>query len=171
MYIEFRFIAPFRALFINLIFFVQGVSFVRCIKPNSSQKNGEFVDKYVIAQLNGSGMTDMLKLMQNGFPCRIQFTDIYEIYKPLMPSALSSLEPHMCFKVLLRSMKLNENDFKFGTTKLFFRPGKYTTFDSLLKADPDHLLSIVKDAHRYLIRYYFRRAIFAVAAVIKCKPN
>ena len=37
------------------------------------------------------------------------------------------------------------NDFKFGLTKVFFRPGKFAEFDQLMKADPAHLRMLINE--------------------------
>lgn len=50
-------------------------------------------------QLRFFGLTDVLVLMQQGFPSRTQFTELYGVYKPMMNKELQRLEPRIFFKV------------------------------------------------------------------------
>ncbi|ETE72834.1 Myosin-VI, partial [Ophiophagus hannah] len=45
---------------------------------------------------------------------------------------------------LFKALGLNEQDYKFGLTKVFFRPGKFAEFDQIMKSDPDHLADLIK---------------------------
>ena len=44
---------------------------------------------------------------------------------------------------LMQALGLDDNDFKFGLTKVFFRPGKFAEFDQLMKSDPDNLRILI----------------------------
>ena len=43
----------------------------------------------------------------------------------------------------VQALGLNDHDFKFGMTKVFFRPGKFAEFDQLMKADPENLRVLI----------------------------
>lgn len=100
------------------------------------------------------GMVSVLDLMQGGFPSRAPFHELYNMYKQYMPDKLTRLNPRLFCKVrlhrlnsfltyyvllqfcgvtececvslqaLFKALGLNDNDFKFGLTRVFFRPGK-----------------------------------------------
>ena len=45
---------------------------------------------------------------------------------------------------------MDDNDFKFGLTKVFFRPGKFAEFDQLMKADPENLKVLIDKVQKWL---------------------
>ena len=47
-----------------------------------------------------------------------------------------------------QALGLDDNDFKFGLTKVFFRPGKFAEFDQLMKADPENLKVLIDKVHK-----------------------
>ena len=116
-----------------------GTNFIRCIKPNVKMVESMFDGGSVLSQLQCAGMTSVLELMQQGFPSRAPFSDLYNMYKTILPPDLARLDPRLFCKALFKALGLNDNDFKFGMTKVFFRPGKFAEFDTLMRSDPQHL--------------------------------
>ena len=49
-----------------------------------------------------------------------------------------------------QALGLDDNDFKFGLTKVFFRPGKFAEFDQLMKADPENLKVLIDKVQKWL---------------------
>jgi len=47
------------------------------------------------------GMTSVLELMQQGFPSRTAFADLYGMYKQYMPPEIARLDPRMFCKVCI----------------------------------------------------------------------
>ncbi|KAJ3613824.1 hypothetical protein NHX12_020070 [Muraenolepis orangiensis] len=82
-----------------------GSSFIRCVKPNL---------KMVRHHCSARG----------GFPSRAPFHELYSMYKRYMPDKLTRLDPRLFCKALFKALGLNANDYKFGLTRVFFRPGK-----------------------------------------------
>ena len=72
-------------------------------------------------------------------------------------------------QALFHALGLNEEDYKFGLTKVFFRPGKFAEFDTMLKADPENLRELIKKVRRWLICTRWKRAQWGALMVIKCK--
>jgi myosin-6 len=107
-------------------------SFIRCIKPNQLMQPKVFKGGEILSQLQCAGMVSVLDLMQGGFPSRTAFKDLYELYAKVLPPALSKLEPRIFCKALFKALGLNENDFQFGVSRVFFRPGKVTASFLLL---------------------------------------
>ena len=116
-----------------------GTNFIRCIKPNVKMVAHMFDGGSVLSQLQCAGMTSVLELMQQGFPSRAPFSELYSMYKAILPPDLARLDPRLFCKALFKALGLNDNDFKFGMTKVFFRPGKFAEFDTLMRSDPQHL--------------------------------
>ncbi|MGH0119504.1 UNVERIFIED_CONTAM: hypothetical protein FKN15_007705 [Acipenser sinensis] len=101
-----------------------GSSFIRCVKPNLKMVSHQFEGAQILSQLQCSGMVSVLDLMQGGFPSRAPFHELYNMYKKYMPAKLTRLDPRLFCKALFKALGLNENDYKFGLTRVFFRPGK-----------------------------------------------
>ncbi|XP_032999161.1 unconventional myosin-VI isoform X4 [Lacerta agilis] len=146
-----------------------GSSFIRCIKPNLKMTSHHFEGAQILSQLQCSGMVSVLDLMQGGFPSRASFHELYNMYKKYMPAKLSRLDPRLFCKALFKALGLNENDYKFGLTKVFFRPGKFAEFDQIMKSDPDHLAELVKRVNHWLICSRWKKVQWCSLSVIKLK--
>lgn len=64
-------------------------------------------------------------------------------------------------------MGMNDDDYKFGVSKVFFRVGKFAEFDEILRMDPDNLSKMVERARKWIICYRWRRAIYTARSVIR----
>lgn len=76
-----------------------GTHFVRCIKPNLKMVDHLFEGGQILSQLKCSGMTSVLELMQQGYPSRAPFSDLYNMYKKYLPPELARLDPRLFCKV------------------------------------------------------------------------
>ena len=65
---------------IVLFFFDQGASFIRCIKPNGKMCARDFEGGSILSQLECAGMVSVLNLMQDGWPSRAPFKDLYQMW-------------------------------------------------------------------------------------------
>ncbi|XP_033979705.1 unconventional myosin-VI-like isoform X4 [Trematomus bernacchii] len=146
-----------------------GSSFIRCIKPNLKMISHQFEGAQILSQLQCSGMVSVLDLMQGGFPSRAPFHELYNMYQQYMPPKLCRLDPRLFCKALFMALGLNENDYKFGLTRVFFRPGKFKEFDSIMKSDPDHLAELVKKVNTWLIHSRWKKVQWCALSVIKLK--
>ncbi|XP_051954529.1 myosin VIa isoform X2 [Xyrauchen texanus] len=146
-----------------------GSSFIRCVKPNLKMISHQFEGAQILSQLQCSGMVSVLDLMQGGFPSRAPFHELYNMYKEYMPAKLTRLDPRLFCKALFKALGLNENDYKFGLTKVFFRPGKFAEFDQIMKSDPDHLAELVKRVNKWLICSRWKKVQWCALSVIKLK--
>ncbi|XP_071324130.1 unconventional myosin-VI isoform X1 [Trachinotus anak] len=146
-----------------------GSSFIRCIKPNLKMVSHQFEGAQILSQLQCSGMVSVLDLMQGGFPSRAPFHELYNMYQKYMPPKLTRLDPRLFCKALFKALGLNENDYKFGLTRVFFRPGKFAEFDQIMKSDPDHLAELVKKVNKWLIHSRWKKVQWCGLSVIKLK--
>ncbi|XP_053678324.1 myosin heavy chain 95F [Anopheles nili] len=146
-----------------------GTNFIRCIKPNSRMIDHEFEGSLALAQLKYSGTNSVLELMEYGYPSRVPFNELYNMYKSYLPPELARLAPRTFCEAMLQSLKLNSNEFKFGITKVFFRPGKFVEFDRIMRSDPENLQAIVAKVKKWLIRSRWIKSAFAAICVIKLK--
>lgn len=146
-----------------------GTNFVRCIKPNSKMSDHFAEGASILSQLECAGMNSVLDLMQQGYPSRTQFQELYNMYKKYLPPDLARLDPRLFCKALFKALGLDDNDFKFGLTKVFFRPGKFAEFDQIMKSDPENLAELVKKVRRWLICSRWKKAQWCTLSVIKLK--
>ncbi|VDN02128.1 unnamed protein product [Thelazia callipaeda] len=144
-------------------------NFVRCIKPNSEMKSNKFEGAMILSQLKCAGMASVLKLMQQGYPSRTSFADLYKMYEKILPSRLARLDPRLFCKCLFHALGLNDKDFKFGQTKVFFKPGKFAEFDQMLRQDPTHMEHLVKKVQSWLLHVRWKKAQYGVLSCIKLK--
>uniref|UniRef100_A0A668U231 Unconventional myosin-VI n=1 Tax=Oreochromis aureus TaxID=47969 RepID=A0A668U231_OREAU len=146
-----------------------GSSFIRCVKPNLKMVSHQFEGALILSQLQCSGMVSVLDLMQGGFPSRAPFHELYNMYKQYMPDKLTRLNPRLFCKALFKALGLNDKDFKFGLTRVFFRPGKFAEFDQIMKSDPDHLAELLKKVNKWLLCSLWKKVQWCCLSVIKLK--
>lgn len=144
-----------------------GSSFIRCVKPNLKMVSHQFEGAQILSQLQCSGMVSVLDLMQGGFPSRAPFHELYNMYKQYMPTKLTRLDPRLFCKALFKALGLNENDYKFGLTRVFFRPGKFAEFDQIMKSDPEHLAELVKRVNKWLVCSRWKKVQWCTLSGIK----
>jgi len=68
---------------------------------------------------------------------------------------------------MFQSLNLSAKDFKFGITKVFFRPGKFVEFDRIMRSDPENMLAIVAKVKKWLIRSRWVKSALGALCVIK----
>ena len=146
-----------------------GTNFIRCIKPNVKMVAHQFEGGSILSQLQCAGMTSVLELMQQGFPSRTPFSELYNMYKKYLPPELAKLDPRLFSKALFKALGLDDNDFKFGLTKVFFRPGKFAEFDQMMKADPENLKRLVAKVKKWILASQWKKAMWCALSVIKLK--
>lgn len=144
-----------------------GSHFIRCIKPNSEMVAHKFEGGQILSQLHCSGMDSVLKLMQQGYPSRSSFMDINRAYRDLLPAQLARLDPHLFCRALFKALGLSEADFRFGASKVFFRPGKFAEFDEIIRSDSEHVAQLVQRVSRWLVRSRWRKAQYCALSVVK----
>jgi len=129
----------------------------------------QFEGGSILSQLQCSGMTSVLELMQQGFPSRTGFIDLYEMYRRFLPPELARLDPRLFCKALFRALGMNEKDYKFGVSKVFFRPGKFAEFDAIMRSDPDNLAKMVDKVKKWLLQSHWKKAQWCALSVIKLR--
>lgn len=144
-----------------------GSNFIRCIKPNDQFRKHDFEGGQILSQLQCAGMVSVLHLMQEGFPSRTAFSDLYHKYKSFLPASLVKLDPRTFSHALFHAVGMDSNDFKFGLTKVFFRAGKFAEFDQIMHSDPATLNELIKKVMRWIIRNRWKRAIWCSLSVQK----
>lgn len=146
-----------------------GTHFVRCVKPNSQMKAWHFDGSAILGQLQCAGMASVLRLMQEGFPSRTSFADLYAMYEKNLPPSLARLDPRLFSKCLFHALGLDQNDFQFGNTKVFFTAGKFAEFDQMMKQDPETVMELISKVTDWLVKARWRKVQYGAWSVIKLK--
>ncbi|XP_033248651.1 myosin heavy chain, muscle isoform X18 [Drosophila miranda] len=98
--------------------------FVRCIIPNEMKQPGLVDAHLVMHQLTCNGVLEGIRICRKGFPNRMVYPDFKMRYQILNPRGIKDLEdPKKASKVLLESTDLNDDLYRLGHTKVFFRAG------------------------------------------------
>ncbi|XP_028414571.1 unconventional myosin-VI-like isoform X2 [Dendronephthya gigantea] len=144
-----------------------GANFIRCIKPNGTMQSSSFEGGSILGQLECAGMVSVLQLMQEGYPSRTSFNDLYKMYGKYLPEKLARLNPRTFCQALFRAVGMDPEDFKFGLTKVFFRPGKFAAFDQIMQSDPESLKALVSKVSRWIVVNRWKKAIWCAISVQK----
>ena len=132
-------------------------AFIRCIKPNYDLNvNHGYRDGFVKNQLISLGVLETCKVLQQGYPTRIEFTELDERLRPAMPpevrSEFDKEKPQTFVKALLWASEVAPDAYKVGNTRVFFAPGRVSVLDSLLTMDPgsDQVRALVQRMDTFL---------------------
>merc|ERR1712113_1234266 len=99
--------------------------FVRCIIPNENKAPGEVDGQLVLHQLRCNGVLEGIRICRKGFHSRMQFNDFKQRYQILAASAIPPgyIDGKTASEKLIEALQLDENEFRIGLTKVFFRAG------------------------------------------------
>merc|ERR1712212_1311697 len=99
--------------------------FVRCIIPNENKAPGEVDGQLILHQLRCNGVLEGIRICRKGFPSRMPFNDFKQRYQILAASAIPAgfIDGKVACEKLLEALQLDENEFRIGLTKVFFRAG------------------------------------------------
>jgi hypothetical protein len=93
--------------------------FVRCMKSNMEKMSQKFDSHVMLTQLRYSGLIEVCRIRQNGFPHRYTFDKFYQIYYILNSSAKSFFE---LLKYFVEKVQYLSSDHYFvGHTKIFLK--------------------------------------------------
>ncbi|XP_039258979.2 uncharacterized protein LOC120335527 isoform X2 [Styela clava] len=100
-------------------------NFVRCIIPNYEKKPGKIIAHLVLEQLRCNGVLEGIRICRQGFPNRIQFQEFRQRYEILTPNILPKgfMDGKKAAVMMLEELDLDENLFRIGQSKIFFRGG------------------------------------------------
>ncbi|XP_065316366.1 unconventional myosin-VI-like isoform X2 [Gordionus sp. m RMFG-2023] len=164
-----KFRSQLKALFDK--FSGSNTNFIKCIKPNSRMTKHEFEGANILHQLESSGTLEVLKLMEYGFPAKVPTLDFYNRYTNYLPSSMERMDIRIFCKYLFKSVGLKETDFEFGTSKIFFRSGKFAEFDDLIRNDAENIKSHIERLKTYIIKAKWRRVQWCTLCVIKMRKK
>ncbi|XP_039358068.1 myosin heavy chain, skeletal muscle, adult-like [Mauremys reevesii] len=100
--------------------------FVRCIIPNETKTPGAMEHELVLHQLRCNGVLEGIRICRKGFPSRVIYADFKQRYRILNASAVPEgqfMDSKKASEKLLGSIDIDQTQYKFGHTKVFFKAG------------------------------------------------
>jgi myosin protein heavy chain len=99
--------------------------FVRCIVPNEEKKARKIDANLVLDQLRCNGVLEGIRICRQGFPNRLPFSDFRQRYEILTPNVIPKgfMDGRKASQQMLESLGLDKNQYRLGTSKVFFRAG------------------------------------------------
>jgi myosin protein heavy chain len=109
--------------------------FVRCIIPNEEKKAGKLDVHLVLEQLRCNGVLEGIRICRAGFPNRVLFSDFKQRYEILAEGVIPKgfIDGRKAAILILEQLNLDKNQYRIGSTKVFFRAGVVTFFHLLIQ--------------------------------------
>ncbi|XP_028267757.1 myosin heavy chain, fast skeletal muscle-like [Parambassis ranga] len=134
--------------------------FVRCLIPNEVKTPGIMENHLVIHQLRCNGVLEGIRICRKGFPSRILYADFKQRYRILNASAIPEgqfIDGKKASEKLLGSIDIDHTQYRFGSTKVFFKAGLLGTLEELR----DEKLASLVTQTQALCRGYLMREEFS----------
>uniref|UniRef100_T1JHV8 Myosin motor domain-containing protein n=1 Tax=Strigamia maritima TaxID=126957 RepID=T1JHV8_STRMM len=106
--------------------------YVRCIKPNDEKSSFKFEPKRAVQQLRACGVLETIRISAAGFPSRWPYQDFFSRYRVLITSKdIKRTDMKTTSEKILQNIIKDDDKFKFGKTKIFFRAGQVAYLEKL----------------------------------------
>jgi myosin heavy chain 6/7 len=132
--------------------------FIRCIIPNEKKASGVIDSALVLNQLTCNGVLEGIRICRKGFPNRMLYDDFKHRYAILASEAASNSDTKKgsigITDQLVNDQNLNDEEFKIGQTKIFFKAGILARLEDLR----DEKLGIIMTAFQSKIRWFLAQA-------------
>ncbi|KAI3359480.1 hypothetical protein L3Q82_013884 [Scortum barcoo] len=149
--------------------------FVRCLIPNEIKKPvhvditaGIMDNHLVIHQLRCNGVLEGIRICRKGFPSRILYADFKQRYRILNASAIPEgqfIDGKKASEKLLGSIDIDHTQYRFGSTKVFFKAGLLGTLEELRD---EKLASLVTQTQALCRGYLMRKEFSKLIAQKDC---
>ncbi|XP_053906200.1 unconventional myosin-IXb isoform X4 [Cuculus canorus] len=93
--------------------------FIRCIRSNAEKKEMLFDESLVLQQLRYTGMLETVRIRRSGYSAKYTFQEFIDQFQVLLPKNAKALKEDIC--VYLNKLKLDENYYQIGMTKVFMK--------------------------------------------------
>ncbi|NXM02567.1 MYO9B protein, partial [Tyrannus savana] len=93
--------------------------FIRCIRSNAEKKEMLFDENLVLQQLRYTGMLETVRIRRSGYSAKYTFQEFIDQFQVLLPKDAKASKEDIC--TYLNKLKLNENYYQIGKTKVFMK--------------------------------------------------
>ncbi|NXL59454.1 MYO9B protein, partial [Chordeiles acutipennis] len=93
--------------------------FIRCIRSNAEKKEMLFDETLVLQQLRYTGMLETVRIRRSGYSAKYTFQEFIDQFQVLLPKNAKASKEDIC--VYLNKLKLDENYYQIGLTKVFMK--------------------------------------------------
>ncbi|KAF1472967.1 Unconventional myosin-IXb, partial [Pygoscelis antarcticus] len=93
--------------------------FIRCIRSNAEKKEMLFDESLVLQQLRYTGMLETVRIRRSGYSAKYTFQEFIDQFQVLLPKNAKASKEDIC--VYLNKLKLDENYYQIGMTKVFMK--------------------------------------------------
>ncbi|NWI58589.1 MYO9B protein, partial [Calyptomena viridis] len=93
--------------------------FIRCIRSNAEKKEMLFDENLVLQQLRYTGMLETVRIRRSGYSAKYTFQEFIDQFQVLLPKNAKASKEDIC--AYLNKLKLNENYYQIGKTKVFMK--------------------------------------------------
>eukprot|EP00053_Salpingoeca_punica_P018641 m.183565 g.183565 ORF g.183565 m.183565 type:complete len:1283 (-) comp17476_c0_seq4:480-4328(-) len=147
--------------------------FIRCIKPNSTQRAMEFDEDYVLQQLRYTGILETVRIRREGFAYRPEYGDFVRRFGHLLSSSKTLGVQRASLEIL---DFVGIQGYQAGETKLFlkyFHLEQLETFSAYTGSHATRLQSIARGflARRHVTRTALRKKQENQLKMQKNKPK
>ncbi|XP_056194827.1 unconventional myosin-IXb isoform X3 [Falco biarmicus] len=93
--------------------------FIRCIRSNAEKKEMLFDESLVLQQLRYTGMLETVRIRRSGYSAKYTFQEFIDQFQVLLSKNAKASKEDIC--VYLNKLKLDENYYQIGKTKVFMK--------------------------------------------------
>ncbi|XP_069970718.1 unconventional myosin-Va-like isoform X8 [Penaeus vannamei] len=139
--------------------------YVRCIKPNDEKMAFTFDPTRAIQQLRACGVLETVRISAAGYPSRWTYNEFFCRYRVLCNSKdIKRNDMRLTCEKIIGNMINDEDKFKFGRTKIFFRAGQVAYMEKL-RADRLSACGVMIQKHVRMFLHRNRYRTMRKAAV------
>eukprot|EP00066_Takifugu_rubripes_P004420 XP_003967783.1 PREDICTED: unconventional myosin-Va-like [Takifugu rubripes] len=143
--------------------------YVRCIKPNDHKAAFVLDPLKVMQQLRACGILETIRISAAGFPYRSTYQEFFSRYHFLVQQRDLLPDTVQTCKNITRKLIKDQDMFRFGRTKLFFRAGQVAYLETLRSAKLcSDCVSIQKTVRGWLAHTKYQRMRKSAVTIQRC---
>mmetsp|Transcript_88651 Transcript_88651/g.286346 ORF Transcript_88651/g.286346 Transcript_88651/m.286346 type:complete len:1034 (-) Transcript_88651:439-3540(-) len=146
---------------LNCLNATPSVHFIRCFRPNNSQHPCHVEKAYLLEQLRSCGTVQLLQLMHQGYPNRMELREVVERFAPLLPPNLCTGSPRTLAQSLMLALGVPRGDWTLGVSQLFLKAGQLAALEDLRSGSTALDPAAVAAARRAIVLGRWQRAAVA----------